>query len=103
MINRQFHMDISNDPLSSKILPLKVSGIISAVLFLFLIGQSPVWAIDIGPLLSTCPQHDPVYSQIRSDFQIRRNGVLVQEIPCSEPISQLPTSQYTDELIVVQG
>jgi hypothetical protein len=75
--------------------------IISAVLFL--LWLSPVWALDIGTLLSTCPQHDPVYSQIRSDFEIRRNGVLVQDIPCSEPISQLPISQYTDELIVVQG
>jgi hypothetical protein len=79
----------------------KVICSISAVLCL--LWQSPVWAIDIGPLLSTCPQHDPVYSRIRSDFEIRRNGVLVQDIPCSEPISQLPISQYTDELIVVQG
>src|SRR5438067_8727214 len=79
----------------------KVICIISAVLFL--LGQSPVWSIDIGPFLSTCPQHDPVYSHIRSDFEIRRNGVLVRDIPCSEPISQLPRSEYTDELIVVQA
>jgi hypothetical protein len=70
---------------------------------LLLLWQPLVWALDIGPLLDTCPQHDPVYSQIRSDVEIRRNGVLVQDIPCSEPISQLPISQYTDELIVVQG
>jgi len=60
-------------------------------------------AVNIGPLLDTCPQFDPAYSQIRSDFEIRRNGVVVQDVPCSEPVSQLPISQYTDELIVLQG
>lgn len=70
---------------------------------LLLLWQSAAWALDIVPLLDTCPQRDPVYSQIRTDFEIRRNGVPVQDIPCSEPISQLPISQYTDELIVVQG
>jgi len=58
---------------------------------------------NIQLFLDTCPAGDPALTQIRSDFQIRRNGVLVGDIPCSEPISQLPVSQYTDELILLQG
>jgi hypothetical protein len=80
-----------------------ILGIILVPGILLLLWQPSAWALDIGPLLDTCPQRDPAYFQIRSDFEIRRNGVPVQEILCSEPISQLPISQYTDELIVVQG
>ena len=58
---------------------------------------------DLQEFLDTCPTLDPVYEQIRGDFDIRRNGVLVGDIPCSEPISGLRVSQYTDELIVLQG
>lgn len=60
-------------------------------------------AFDIGPILDTCPTHDPAYQQIRADFEIRHNSVLVGDIPCTEPISAMPIAQYTDELIVVQG
>jgi hypothetical protein len=70
---------------------------------LLIAWHAPAYALNIGPLLDTCPQFDPSYSQIRNDFEIRRNGVVVQEVPCSEPVSQLPISQYTDELIVLQG
>ena len=58
---------------------------------------------DIGALLETCPANDPAYSQIRSDFELRRDGVLVGPVACSEPVSAMPASQYTDELIVLQG
>jgi hypothetical protein len=57
---------------------------------------------DIKTFLETCPTNDPVYSQIRSDFTLRRNGMLVGALDCSEPVSSMPLSQYTDELIVVQ-
>ena len=79
---------------------LKILFVPAVLLWLW---HPQAWALDIGPLLATCPQHDPVYSQLRSDFELRRNGVSVRDIPCSEPISQLPVSQYTDEIIVVQG
>jgi len=36
-------------------------------------GQIP----SIGPFLERCPQNDPAYAQIRTDFQLRRNGALV--------------------------
>jgi hypothetical protein len=58
---------------------------------------------DLEEFLDTCPTLDPVYEQIRSDFDIRRNGVLAEDIPCSEPISGLPVSEYSDELITLQG
>ncbi len=60
-------------------------------------------ADDLAGFLDTCPNADPAYAQIRSDFKLRREGVLVGDVPCSGPISSLPLSQYTDELIVLQG
>ncbi len=58
---------------------------------------------DIDQFLNTCPQNDPAFATIMSDFQIRKNGSAVTIFPCSEPISAMPVSQYTDELIVLQG
>src|SRR5262245_15869733 len=58
---------------------------------------------DIDRFLEQCPTNDPAINTILSDFQIRRNGVLVRNFQCSEPISGLPISQYTDELITLQG
>ena len=58
---------------------------------------------NIERFLDTCPASDPATIEILTDFQIRRNGALVGEISCSEPISQLPVARYTDELIVLQG
>jgi hypothetical protein len=60
-------------------------------------------ADDLAGFLDTCPTGDPAYSQIRNDFKLRREGALVGDVPCSGPISSLPVSQYTDELIVLQG
>jgi Ca2+-binding RTX toxin-like protein len=60
-------------------------------------------AFDIGPILDTCPQHDPAYQQIRNDFEIRRDGAVVGDIPCTEPISQIPLAQFSQELITVQS
>ena len=58
---------------------------------------------DIEKFLDTCPASDPATDEILNDFQIRRNGVLVGEILCNEPVSKLPVSEYTDALIVLQG
>ncbi len=58
---------------------------------------------NIEDFLDVCPANDPMYSQIRSDFTIRRNGVTVGNIPCAEPVSALPLAQYTEELITLQG
>jgi Ca2+-binding RTX toxin-like protein len=75
-----------------------------SVVPVLLLPQPPAFAaIEIGTILGTCPQQDPAFQQIRADFEIRRDGVLVQNIPCTDPITSLPTAQYTDELIVLQG
>jgi hypothetical protein len=57
---------------------------------------------NIKSFLEKCPTLDPMYSQIRKDFVIRREGVVVGDVTCVGPISQLPIAQYTDELIVLQ-
>jgi hypothetical protein len=60
---------------------------------------------NIKAFLDTCPKNDPAYNQIKSDFTIRHNGVIVpaDSIACSEPVSSLPIAQYTDELIILQS
>ena len=58
---------------------------------------------NIKTFLEQCPTNDPLYAQFRSDFEIRREGVVVGDIDCTEPISAMSTSQYTDELIAVQA
>lgn len=57
---------------------------------------------NIDEFLEQCPQNDPAYDQIRNTFTIRVDGTVVGDIPCSEPISAMPISQYTDELIALQ-
>lgn len=63
----------------------------------------PVSITDIKQFLNTCPEGDPAASQIRADFEIRRDLVLVSEIPCSEPVSEMLIAEYTDELVLLQG
>lgn len=58
---------------------------------------------DIRLFLDQCPQNDPAIAIIRSDFQLRRNGVVAEMPPCTEPVSTMATAAYTDELIILQG
>jgi hypothetical protein len=58
---------------------------------------------DVATFLDGCPTNDPIYAQLRADFELRRNGAVVGAVSCSEPVSALPTAQYTDEIIVLQG
>jgi len=58
---------------------------------------------NIDTFLDMCPTADPLYSQFRTDFKIRHDGVLVGTINCSGPISSLPAAQYTDELLTLQA
>ena len=68
------------------------------------VARTPSVSItDIEQFLNTCPEGDPATSQIRADIEIRRDLVLVSEIPCSEPVSEMPIAEYTDELILLQG
>ena len=86
--------------------PLRMAR--AAFLCLALFGAWPASAgageiPNIKAFLEQCPTADPIYNTLRADVQLRRNGALVGAIPCAAPISQLPISQYTDELIVVQA
>ncbi len=58
---------------------------------------------NIRKFLEQCPQNDPAYAQIRADFELRRAGLPATVGPCTEPVSAMPTSAYTDELLIVQG
>ena len=58
---------------------------------------------NIRRFLDQCPQNDPAFTRISADFQIRRNGLVVNVPPCTEPVSAMATSAYTDELIVLQA
>lgn len=55
-------------------------------------------------LVDLCPQNDPIYSKIRADFEIRRDGVIVSgDVPCSEPYSQTPLADFKEELRLLQA
>ncbi len=58
---------------------------------------------NIGEFLEVCPTQDPAYSQIRSDFHLRHNDVLVGSLSCTGPVSAVPIADWTDELVVIQG
>jgi hypothetical protein len=57
---------------------------------------------DIKNFLEQCPMNDPNIEIILSDFDILLNGEKITEFPCNDPISELPISEYTDPLIVLQ-
>jgi hypothetical protein len=65
--------------------------------------DSSWWIENIGAFLEKCPTQDLAFDWIRDDFKLRRNGSLVAEPSCSEPISEMPLSAYTDELIMWQA
>jgi hypothetical protein len=66
-------------------------------------GAAPGGIANIKAFLEQCPTNDPLYSQFRADFEIRREGVVVGAIPCTEPVSAMSNAQYTDELIALQA
>lgn len=68
------------------------------------LGRSSAGDINnIDRFLEKCPQNDPAFPIITRDFTIRRNGAIVPTPACTEPVSAMPVSQYTDALILLQG
>ena len=65
--------------------------------------EAPSCIKNIELFLDTCPANDPALTVILDDFEIRRNGVVVENILCSEPVSAMSLEQYRDEVIVLQG
>jgi hypothetical protein len=57
---------------------------------------------NVSTFLDRCPSSDPAYGEIRSDFIIRRDGVVVGSVACTEPFSTMPIAQLTNELITLQ-
>jgi hypothetical protein len=57
---------------------------------------------NIERFLSRCPQSDPDYIQIRATFDLRRDGIPVGEVPCTEPTSAMTQDAYTGELALLQ-
>jgi hypothetical protein len=76
-----------------------------ACLLLIVTGSGNASVGNIKDFLDTCPKNDPAYSQIKSNFTIRHNGVpvVMDNIACSEPVSSMPIAQFTNELIILQS
>lgn len=52
-----------------------------------------------------CPTADPIFATIINDFKIRKDGVLINAaaLTCNPPISTMPISAYTDQLVLLQA
>jgi len=57
---------------------------------------------DIKVFLDRCPVSDPATSTVLSDFEIRLNGLKVDNFPCTEPVSSMSVSDYSNPLIYLQ-
>ncbi|HJT16640.1 MAG TPA: hypothetical protein VJ853_04605, partial [Thermoanaerobaculia bacterium] len=79
------------------------AGPVAVAALVFATGILHAQIRNIGAFLQQCPDRDPAYSEIAADFQILHNGGPVSEPQCTEPISAMPISQYTDALIIRQG
>src|SRR5262245_51600077 len=60
------------------------------------------WICDIYRMADQCPSKDPAYATIRKDFAIRADGVLVTEVECEDPVSEMSLDRYSDALSVLQ-
>jgi hypothetical protein len=58
---------------------------------------------DLLTFADSCPQNDPYTPIIRRDFVITKNEVPVGDIACTEPYSQMPPTEVTDELLILQS
>ena len=87
---------------------MKLKHTLVSWLVLALVGQvNPAFAYicDNVQFFEQCPTSDPIFATIVSDFKIRRDGVLINAaaLSCSPPISTIPISDYTDELVLLQA
>jgi hypothetical protein len=73
-----------------------------------LMGQTisaEAWICNSAKFFEECPTTDPIFATIVSDFKIRKDGVLINAaaLTCTPPISTIPISAYTDELVLLQA
>lgn len=58
---------------------------------------------DIHGFIDDCPDADPAFDTIKSDFELRENGVvLATPLACGATYSTTPIAQMSDELIAYQ-
>jgi hypothetical protein len=57
---------------------------------------------NLQAFLDTCPQNDPYIPIIRRDFKILRDQAAIGTVACTEPYTQMPAAQVTDELSILQ-
>ncbi len=84
---------------------MATARLVTSLLFLLAVAAPAAAEItDIRRFLDQCPQNDPAIAIIRADFQLRRYGVVIADLPpCTEPVSAMATAAYSDELIILQG
>jgi len=58
---------------------------------------------NIEAFMDQCPQNDAAFPIILADFEIRNGSNIITQFPCTEPVSQMPLEEYTNELILMQG
>jgi hypothetical protein len=76
-----------------------------AIALVGLTKPARAYICDNAQFFEQCPTADPIFSTILSDFKIRRDGVLINAaaLTCTPPISAMPISAYTDELVLLQA
>lgn len=74
----------------------------TSILFFLLFSITLSQIYDIKEFLDQCPTNDPVVDTILKDFEIRLNDEIVTEFLCTEPVSSIPVSAYTNPLIYLQ-
>jgi hypothetical protein len=87
---------------------MKLKQIIVFGLAIALVGLTKparAYICDNAQFFEQCPTTDPIFATIVSDFKIRRDGVLINAatLTCTAPISTMPISAYTDELVLLQA
>jgi hypothetical protein len=60
---------------------------------------------DIVAFMDRCPKNNPFYQQIKNDFHFYFNGARLDfdSIPCYEPMSSIPDSNYSSPLVFLKA
>ena len=76
-----------------------------AIALVGLTKPARAYICDNAQFFEQCPTADPIFATIINDFKIRRDGVLINAaaLTCTPPISTMPISAYTDELVLLQA
>lgn len=67
------------------------------------LGQALAQIYNVEEFLEICPTEDPAFSIIMNDFKIRRNGVVVEDFSCSQPVSEMDYTDIKQELQALQA